>query len=166
MNRKQKEELVQNLHDTFLNSSSVIVTHINGLTVAETTELRSSMRNANCKFKVTKNKIAKLALKKTNYEQLDELFKGPTAIGSSHDEILPAKILVKFSKDSEKIKIVGGAIDNKPLSVEEINNLAMLPSLDEIRSKLLGLLMAGPEKLVRILNEPPSRLARILLNKS
>ncbi len=166
MNRKQKEELVQNLHDTFLNSSSIIVTHINGLTVAETTELRSSMRNANCKFKVTKNKIAKIALKKTNYEQLDDLFKGPTAIGSSRDEILPAKILVKFSKDSEKIKIVGGAIDDKPLSVEEINNLAMLPSLDEIRSKLVGLLMAGPLKLVRTLNEPSSRLARILLNKS
>ena len=124
------------------------------------------MRSANCKFKVTKNKIAKLALKKTNFEQLDELFKGPTAIGSSKDEILPAKILVKFSNDSEKIDIVGGAIDHKQLSVEEINNLATLPTLDEIRSKLAGLLMAGPAKLVRTLNEPPSRLARILLNKT
>ena len=166
MNRKQKEELVKDLHETFVNSSSIIITHINGLTVAESTELRSRMRSANCKFKVTKNKIAKLALKKTNFEQLDELFKGPTAIGSSKDEISPAKILVKFSNDSEKIDIVGGAIDQKQLSVEEINNLATLPTLDEIRSKLAGLLMAGPAKLVRTLNEPPSRLARILSNKT
>lgn len=166
MNRKQKEELVKNLHETFINSSSLIVTHINGLTVSESTDLRSRMRSANCKFKVTKNRIAKLALKKTNFEQLDELFRGPTAIGSSQDEILPAKILVKFSNDTEKIKIVGGAIDHKQLSVEEIKNLARLPNLDEIRSKLVGLLMAGPAKLVRTLNEPPSRLARILSNKT
>ncbi len=165
MNRKEKEELVKSLHQTFLNSSSVIVTHITGLTVAESTELRSNMRDANCKFKVTKNRIAKLAIKKTNFEHLEKLFKGPTAIGSSEDEISPAKILVNFSKESEKIKILGGAVNNKELSIEDINNLASLPSLDEIRSKLIGLLMAGPSKLVRIINEPPSRLARILSNK-
>ena len=166
MNRKQKEELVESLHKTFLNSSSVIVTHINGLTVSESTELRSSMRNANCKFKVTKNRIAKLAIRKTNFEHLDKLFTGPTAIGSSKDEILPAKILVNYSKDSEKIKILGGAIETKELSVEEINNLASLPSLDEIRAKLIGLLMAAPSKLVRTINEPSSRLARVLANKN
>ena len=166
MNRKQKEELVESLHKTFLNSQSVIVTHINGLTVSETTNLRSSMRNSNCKFKVTKNKIVKLALKNTKFEHLDSLFTGPTAIGSSEDTIAPAKVLVDFSKESEKIKIIGGGFETKSLSVDEINNLASLPSLDEVRSKLIGLLMAGPTKLVRTIKEPPSRMARILATKN
>ena len=96
MNRKQKEELVESLHKTFLKSQSIIVTHISGLTVSETTTLRSNMRDANCKFKVTKNKIVKLALKKTKFEHLDNLFTGPTAIGSSEDAIAPAKVLVNF----------------------------------------------------------------------
>ena len=166
MNRKQKEELVESLHKTFLNSQSIIVTHINGLTVSETTNLRSNMRDSNCKFKVTKNKIVKLALKNTKFEHLDDLFTGPTAIGSSEDAIAPAKVLVDFSKESEKIKIIGGGFETKPLSVDEINNLASLPSLDEVRAKLIGLLMAGPTKLVRTIKEPPSRLARVLATKN
>ena len=166
MNRKQKEELVESLHKTFLNSQSVIVTHINGLTVSETTNLRSSMRDSNCKFKVTKNKIVKLALKNTKFEHLDSLFTGPTAIGSSEDAIAPAKVLVDFSKETEKIKIIGGGFETKSLSVDEINNLASLPSLDEVRSKLIGLLMAGPTKLVRTIKEPSSRMARILATKN
>ena len=166
MNRKQKEELVRNLHETFLNSQSIIVTHIKGLTVSETTHLRSNMRNANCKFKVTKNKIVKLALKKTKFEHLDSLFTGPTAIGSSEDAIAPAKVLVNFTKESEKIKIIGGGVETKTLSIDEITNLASLPSIEELRSKLIGLLMAGPTKLVRTIKEPPSRLARILSMKN
>ena len=165
MNRKQKAELVESLHKTFLNSQSIIVTHINGLTVSETTNLRSDLRDANCKFKVTKNKIARLALKNTKFENLDDLFSGPTAIGSSEDVIAPAKVLYKFTKESEKIKIIGGGVDTKSLTVDEINNLASLLSLDEIRSKLLGLLMASPTKLVRTIKEPSSRLARILATK-
>ena len=166
MNRKQKEELVESLHKTFLNSQSVIVTHINGLTVSETTNLRSSMRDSNCKFKVTKNKLVKLALKNTKFEHLDSLFTGPTAIGSSEDAIAPAKILVNFTKESEKIKIIGGGVETKSLSIDEITNLATLPSLDEVRSKLIGLLMAGPTKLVRTIKEPSSRVARILASKN
>ena len=166
MNRKQKEELVESLHKTFLNSQSIIVTHISGLTVSETTTLRSNMRDANCKFKVTKNKIVKLALKKTKFEHLDTLFTGPTAIGSSEDAIAPAKVLVNFTKETEKIKIIGGGVETKSLSVEDITNLASLPSLDEVRSKLIGLLMAGSTKLVRTMKEPSSRLARILATKN
>jgi len=139
---------------------------MNGLTVSETSILRSNMRNANCKFKVTKNKIVKLALKNTKFEYLDGLFTGPTAIGSSEDAIAPAKILVNFTKETEKIKIIGGGVDTKSLSVDEINNLASLPSLDEVRSKLLGLLMASSTKLVRTIKEPPSRMARILATKN
>ena len=166
MNRKQKEELVESLHKTFLNSQSIIVTHINGLTVSETTNLRSDLRDANCKFKVTKNKIARLALKNTKFENLDDLFIGPTAIGSSEDVIAPAKVLYKFTKESEKIKIIGGGVENKKLSVDEIANLATLPSLGEVRSKLIGLLMAGPTKLVRTIKEPPSRVTRIIATKN
>ena len=166
MNRKEKEELVESLHKTFLDTESIIVTHINGLTVSETTELRSNMRDANCRFKVTKNRIVKLALKKTKFEYLNELFTGPTAIGLSKDAISPAKVLVKFTKENEKIKIIGGGIDENSLSVQDINNLATLPSLDEIRSKMIGLLMAGPTKLVRTIKEPMSRVARILTTKN
>ncbi len=166
MNRKQKEQLVESLHQTFINSQSIIVTHINGLTVSETTNLRSDMRSANCKFKVTKNRIVKLALKKTKFEHLMDLFNGPTAIGSSEDAIAPAKVLVKFTKESEKIKIIGGGVETKSLSVDDITNLASLPSLDEVRSKLIGLLMAGPTKLVRTIKEPPARVARILATKN
>ena len=166
MNRKQKEQLVESLHQTFINSQSIIVTHINGLTVSETTNLRSDMRSANCKFKVTKNRIVKLALKKTKFEHLMDLFNGPTAIGSSEDAIAPAKVLVKFTKESEKIKIIGGGVETKSLSVDDITNLASLPSLDEVRSKLIGLLMASPTKLVRTIKEPPARVARILATKN
>ncbi len=166
MNRKQKEELVESLHKTFLNSQSVIVTHLDGLTVSETTNLRSNMRNANCKFKVTKNKIVKLALKNTNFEHLESLFNGPTAIGSSEDIIAPAKVLYNFTKESEKIKIIGGGVEKKSLTVDEITNLASLPSLDEIRSKFIGLLLAGPSKLARIIKEPPTRMVRILATKN
>ena len=166
MNRKQKKELVESLHKTFLDAQSIIVTHINGLTVSETTNLRSNMRDANCKFKVTKNKIVKLALKNTNFEHLDSLFTGPTAIGSSKDAIAPAKVLFNFTKKTEKIKIIGGGVEKKSLTLDEITNLASLPSLDEVRSKFIGLLMAGPTKLVRTINEPPSRIARILATKN
>ena len=166
MNRKEKENLVESLHKTFQDSSSVIVTHISGLTVAETTELRSSMRKANCKFKVTKNRIVKLALKETKYEHLENLFTGPTAIGSSDDIMAPAKVLVKFSNASEKMQIIGGGLSSKSLSVDEIKELASLPSLDEIRSKLLGLLTATASKVVRTINEPPSRVARIMSMKN
>ena len=124
------------------------------------------MRNANCKFKVTKNKIVKLALKETKFEHLDSLFTGPTAIGSSEDTIAPAKVLVNFTKETDKLKIIGGGVETKSLSVSEITNLATLPSLDEVRSKLIGLIMAGPTKLVRIIKEPSSRLARILATKN
>ena len=166
MKRKEKEELVKSLNKTFLNSSSIIVTHMNGLSVAETTDLRSNMREASCKFKVTKNRIVKLALKKTEYEHLENLFNGPTAIGSSQDAIAPAKVLVKFSEESEKLKIIGGGLSSKSLSIEEINELASLPGLDGVRAKLVGLLNATSSKLVRIINEPSARIARIMSKKN
>ncbi len=166
MNRKEKEELVKTLHDTFLNSSSIIVTHIKGLSVAETTSLRCNMREANCNFKVTKNRIVKLALKKTEYEHLESLFNGPTAIGSSNDAISPAKVLVKFSKENDKIKIIGGGMSSKSLSVQQINELASLPGLEGIRAKLIGLLNVSTGGLLRLINEPYTRLSRIISMKS
>ena len=124
------------------------------------------MRNNGAKFKVTKNRLTKLALEQTQFKNLADLFTGPTAIGSSEDAIAPAKVLVNFTKETDKLKIIGGGVETKSLSVNEITNLASLPSLDEVRSKLIGLLMAGPTKLVRVVKEPPSRMARILAMKN
>ena len=165
MNRIQKKELLDTLHKKFLASSSVIVTHINGLTVSESTKLRTEMRKANCNFKVTKNKIVKLALKKTGFEHLENLFRGPTAIGLSNDPILPAKILVKFSKETDKMKIIGGGLSEKPLSIVEIENLANLPGLDDLRSKIIGLLRAPSVKIVKTIIEPSSRINRLIVTK-
>ena len=151
MNRKQKEELVESLHKTFLNSQSIIVTHISGLTVSETTILRSNMRDANCKFKVTKNKIVKLALKKTKFEHLDNLFTGPTAVAFGEDAIMSARILSKFAKDNENLKLIGGIMDNEVLDQAGVMNVANLPTLDEARANIIGILNASASKLVSIL---------------
>ena len=166
MNRKQKKELVESLHKTFLNSQSVIVTHINGLTVSETTNLRSSMRVSNCKFKVTKNKITRLALKDTKYQHMDEMFRGPTAIGSSKDPVMAAKVLVNFANENEKLVIIGGGLEDKSLSKEDVVALAKLPSLNDLRGKLVGLIRAPASKIARLTKEPASKVFRTISQKS
>jgi large subunit ribosomal protein L10 len=116
VDRNQKTELVNTLHNTFEKAASIVVVHCAGLTVAESTELREKMRNENCNFKVTKNRITRIALKGTKYQYLDSMFSGPTAIGSSIDPVMPAKVLVNFAKDNDKLMIVGGGLDEKLLS--------------------------------------------------
>ena len=106
MDRNQKTDLVNSLHDTFEGAASVVIVHCIGLTVAESTDLRTKMRNENCNFKVTKNRIARIALKDTKYQHMDTMFKGPTAIGSSKDPVMAAKILVDFAKENEKLVIL------------------------------------------------------------
>ena len=115
MNRNQKTDLVKTLRHTFEDSASVVVVHCIGLTVAESTDLRNKMRNDNCNFKVTKNKITRLALKDTKYQHMDGMFSGPTAIGSSKDPVMAAKVLVNFAKENEKLVIIGGGLEDKPL---------------------------------------------------
>lgn len=166
MNRQEKSDLVKTLHNTFEGSTSVVVVHCNGLTVSESTELRSKMREDNCNFKVTKNKIARLALKETKYHYMDDMFRGPTAIGSSEDPVMAAKILVDFAKDNEKLTIIGGGLEDKPLSKTDVEALAKLPSLNDLRGKIVGLLQAPASKLARLTMEPASQVLRTISQKS
>ena len=166
MNRNEKTDLVNNLHDTFDNAASVVIVHCIGLTVEESTSLRTKMRNENCNFKVTKNRIARIALKDTKYQHMDSMFKGPTAIGSSSDPVMAAKILVDYAKENEKLVIIGGGLEDKALSKIDIEALAKLPSLNDLRGKLVGLLQAPASKILRLSVEPASQVLRTISQKS
>ena len=166
MNRNEKTDLVNNLHDTFDNAASVVIVHCIGLTVEESTSLRTKMRNENCNFKVTKNRIARIALKDTKYQHMDSMFKGPTAIGSSSDPVMAAKILVDYAKENEKLVIIGGGLEEKALSRIDVEALAKLPSLNDLRGKLVGLLQAPASKILRLSVEPASQVLRTISQKS
>ena len=156
MDKKQKTDLVKTLHNTFEDAASVVVVHCVGLTVAESTDLRNKMRNENCYFKVTKNKITRLALKETKYQHMDEMFRGPTAIGSSKDPVMAAKILVDFAKENEKLVIIGGGLEDKPLSKIDVEALAKLPSLSDLRGKICLLYTSPSPRDVGISRMPSS----------
>ena len=166
MDRNQKTDLVNSLHDTFEGAASVVIVHCIGLTVAESTDLRTKMRNEKCNFKVTKNRIARIALKDTKYQHMDTMFKGPTAIGSSKDPVMAAKILVDFAKENEKLVIIGGGLEDKSLSKTDVESLAKLPSLTDLRGKLVGLLQAPASKILRLSMEPASQVLRTISQKS
>jgi len=166
VNRNEKTDLVNNLHDTFDNAASVVIVHCIGLTVEESTNLRTKMRNENCNFKVTKNRIARIALKDTKYQHMDSMFKGPTAIGSSKDPVMAAKILVDYAKENEKLVIIGGGLEEKALSRIDVEALAKLPSLNDLRGKLVGLLQAPASKILRLSVEPASQVLRTISQKS
>jgi large subunit ribosomal protein L10 len=166
VDRNQKTDLVNSLHNTFEGAASVVIVHCIGLTVAESTDLRTKMRNENCNFKVTKNRIARIALKDTKYQHMDSMFKGPTAIGSSKDPVMAAKILVDFAKENEKLVIVGGGLEDKSLSKTDVEALAKLPSLTDLRGKLVGLLQAPASKILRLSMEPASQVLRTISQKS
>ena len=166
MNRNQKTDLVKTLRNTFEDAASVVVVHCIGLTVAESTDLRNKMRNDNCLFKVTKNKLTRLALKDTKYKHMDEMFRGPTAIGSSKDPVMAAKVLVNFANENEKLVIIGGGLEDKSLSKDDVVALAKLPSLNDLRGKLVGLLQAPASKIARLTKEPASKVLRTISQKS
>ena len=166
MDRNQKTDLVKTLRGTFEDSASVVVVHCIGLTVAESSDLRNRMRDENCFFKVTKNKLTRLALKDTKYQHMNELFVGPTAIGSSNDPVMAAKVLVNFAKDNDKLVIIGGGLEDKSLSKNDVEALAKLPSLNDLRGKLVGLLQAPATKLARLTKEPASKVLRTISQKS
>jgi large subunit ribosomal protein L10 len=132
------------------------------MTVAESGDLRQKMREAGAGLKVTKNRIAKLALKGTRFEDLDSLFTGPTAVGTSEDPVAAAKTLVEYAKSNNKLTIVGGSMDGKVLDKAGVEALAKMPSLDELRGKLVGLLQAPASKLARVTQAPAGKLARVV----
>ena len=150
MNREEKKQLLSDLNELFNSSELVVVSHYKGLTVAEVSELRNNIRKAGAGFRVTKNRIAKLALKGTKFEGLTELFNGPTAIAFANDPISACKACVEFAKTNEKLVVIGGAMGTGVLSIDEINRLASIPSMDELRAKLIGLLQAPAAQLARV----------------
>jgi large subunit ribosomal protein L10 len=162
VNRTEKAELIETLQSTFNASTVVVVAHQVGMTVAESSDLRRKMREAGAGFKVTKNRIAKLALKGTRYEDLDSIFSGPTVVGTSEDPVAAAKALVDYARDNAKITIIGGSMDGKVLDKAGVEALAKLPSLDELRSKLVGLIQAPAAKIARVVQAPAAKVARVI----
>jgi large subunit ribosomal protein L10 len=162
VNRSQKEAQVTELRQIFEAHQLMVVTHQTGLTVAEASELRNQMRDAGAKFRITKNRLAKIAIKESKFEQLADQFSGPTAIAVSEDPVAAAKIISEFAKTNDKLVILGGALNEKALDAAGVAALAKLPSLDDLRSKLIGVLQAPAGKLASILQAPAGQLARVV----
>ncbi len=165
MDRSQKEGLVSQMRDVLLQAGVVVVTRQVGLTVAEVTNLRRSMRESQAEFKVLKNTLAQIAVKDTQLEGITEMLQGPTALAYSIDPIAAAKAAVKFANDNDKLKVVGGYMNGQVLSESAVKALATLPSLDELRSKLVAVIQAPATKLAILLKEPGTRVARVLAAK-
>lgn len=161
MDRNQKSEVVTTLNATFAEIGVVVVTRNLGMTVAQSTDLRQKMRDAGASFKVTKNRLAKIALKDTQYEQISDLLTGPIALATSADPVAAAKIAIEFAKTNDKLEIVGGAMGSMLLDAEGVKALASMPSLDELRAKIIGLIQAPATKLATVIQTPASQLARV-----
>ena len=157
---------INEMKSQFDKSEAIIVAHYQGLTVSQLDKLRAEMREHGIQFKITKNRITKLALDQTRCKELSDLFKGPTAVALSEDAITSAKILTKFSKDNNNLKILGGIMGNDVLDVAGVKNVATLPTLDEARAKIVGILSSPAQKLVSILLAPASKIAILALEKS
>jgi large subunit ribosomal protein L10 len=162
VDRAQKQLLTASLHQDFADTTCVVVTHQSGLSVAEVTQLRRQMRGAGASYRVTKNRLARRALDGTPFENLAPLFTGPTAIAFSRDPVAAAKAAVEYANRNTKLTIVGGALQGKLLDEAGVKALATLPSLDELRGKLIGLIQAPATKLATLLQTPGGQLARVL----
>jgi large subunit ribosomal protein L10 len=162
MEKAQKRELVAQLHDTFGKSDVIVVAHYAGLTVAQMTKLRRNMKAAGGTVKVAKNKLAKLALEGTDSHGISGLFKGPTVLAFSKDPVSAAKVATTFAKENDKLVILGAAMGKTVLDPNGVRALADLPSLDVLRSQILGLLQANASKIARLVKEPGAQLARVI----
>lgn len=161
MDRAQKKELVAELNGIFSSSEVVVAVHYSGLDVAKMTDLRNKMREAGGSFKVVKNRLTRLALDGTGKEEIADLFKGPVAIGYSDDPVAAPKVLKSFAKDHDKLVILGGIMGTTYLDTNGVEALASLPSLDELRGKLVGLLQAPAQKVAAVTAAPAGQLARV-----
>ena len=166
MNKEQKKQYIDEMKTQLDKSEAVIVTHYQGLTVSQLDDLRKKMREHGIIFKITKNRITKLALEKTKCKDLKNLFTGPTAVALSDDAIMSAKILTKFSKENSNLKILGGIMGKDILDVAGVANVATLPTLDEARAKIVGILRSPAQKIASILLAPASKIAILALEKS
>ena len=161
MDRSQKADAVAALNATFNEVGVVVVTRNLGMTVEQTTALRVKMRDAGASFKVSKNSLAKLAIADTDYAGIGDMLVGPVALGTSVDPVAAAKIIVEFAKTNDKLEIVGGAMGSQVLNADGIKALASMPSLDELRAKLIGLVQAPATKIAQVVVAPATKLARV-----
>ena len=162
MEKAKKTEVVEELKGVFASSGSVVVAHYKGLTVAQLGDLRTRMRAAGASFKVAKNRLAMRALQGTPIEGISHLFKGPTGIAFSKDPVAASKVVVAYAKDNAKLVILGGSVGVTTLDVEGVKALASLPSLNELRGKIVGLLVAPATKIAGIVQAPAAQLARVI----
>ncbi|QCE34299.1 50S ribosomal protein L10 [Acetobacteraceae bacterium] len=165
MNRNEKEALVTSLSKVFETANIVIVSRNEGLNAAETTELRQKVRSAGASYKVAKNRLVARALPKTSYENIADLFQGPTAISWADEPVAVAKALTDFAKTNKKFVVVGGALGNQVLDENAIKALSELPSLEELRGKIAGLVASVPSKLARLAQAPAGQVARLVAMK-
>jgi large subunit ribosomal protein L10 len=161
MDRAEKEQLVAKLNAVFSETSVVVVTRNLGLTVSQVNDLRGRMRDVGASYKVAKNRLARIALEGTDYGPISDLLVGPTALATSTDPVAAAKAAVAFAKTTDKFEIVGGAMGTTILDVNGVKALAELPSLDELRAKIIGLVNAPATKLAQLANAPAAKLARV-----
>jgi len=166
MNKQQKQTYISEMTAQFENSEAVLVTHYQGLNVKQLDELRKQMREYGIQFKITNNRITKLALKNSKCKDLANLFSGPTAVALSEDAISSAKILTKFSKENKNLKILGGIMGKDILDIAGVAKVATLPTLDEARAKIVGILRSSAQKIASILLAPASKIAILALEKS
>ncbi len=162
MDRAEKKDAVAALHDVFSKTSVVVVAHYSGLTVAQMQRLRKQMKAAGASVQVAKNRLAQIALKGTDVASIGPLLKGPTLIAHSSDPVAAAKAAVAFAKDNDKFVVLGGAMGTTALDVEGVKALATLPSLDELRAKIVGLIAAPATKLAQLSTAPAAKLARVI----
>ncbi|MDB5591193.1 50S ribosomal protein L10 [Enterovirga sp.] len=161
MDRAAKRELVSTLNGVFSDTSVVVVAHYKGLTVADMQKLRAQMKQAGATVKVAKNRLARIALDGTDVASIQPLLKGPTLIAYSGDPVAAPKVAVNFAKANDKLVILGGAMGKTALNLEGVRSLAQLPSLDELRGKLVGLVQAPATKIAQVVNAPAAKLARV-----
>ena len=166
LNKDKKKIYIEEMRNFFNKTSSIFLTHYQGLTVKQIDKLREEMRKHGILFKITKNRITKLALEGSKFKKLENLFSGPTAVAFSEDAITSAKILTKFAKSNSNLKIIGGIMEEEPLSVEDVEKIATLPTLNEARVNIIGILTASAQKIISILLAPGSKNAILALAKS
>ena len=166
MNKEQKKDYISEMTTKFENSKAVMVTHYQGLTMPQLDELRAKMREKGIVFKITKNRITKLALEKTKCKDLANLFAGPTAVAFGEDAIMSARILSKFAKDNENLKLIGGIMDNEVLDQAGVMTVANLPTLDEARANIVAILKASASKLVSILLAHSEKMSNLSAENS
>ena len=161
MDRSQKAEAVAFLADVFNEAGAVVITRNLGMTVAQSTDLRNKMRDVGANYKVAKNRLAKLAIDNTDYVGLDDMLTGPVGLAWSTDPVAAAKAAVEFAKTNDKLEIVGGSMGAVVLDEAGIKALASMPSLDELRAKLIGLVNAPATKIAQVVTAPAAKVARV-----